>query len=126
MLIPHLTNFSHAPLLKPRNPSKKVQLKITFPSKIVKFYQVFARDLEQAINHALVVWFIIKDKQIKANIQATKNQLAEKEESHGHLIALQAQVSNTKPSIYSHMTEGQQDISLNIQKRLPWQIKRQG
>ena len=68
--------FIPSPLPKARTSDNKFQLKITFPSKVVKTYRVFfAGDLEQAINQILVVWSIVEDKQIKLNILAAKTQI---------------------------------------------------
>ena len=69
---------------------QQVSVKITFPTKISKAYQVFfAGDLEQAINHVLVIKSITKDKQNKYRIKLTQTSLHQKEENLKRLKDLQ-------------------------------------
>ena len=54
-------------------------VKITFPSKVVKIYQVFFNsDLEQAISHVRLMEFILKDLRIVELIAASEAEIKEK------------------------------------------------
>ena len=54
---------------------QQISVKITFPTKISKAHQFFVGNLEQVINHVLVIKSITEDKQNKYRIKLTQTSL---------------------------------------------------
>ena len=72
---------------------QQVSVKITFPTKISKAHQFFVGNLEQAINHVLVIKSINEDKQNEYRIKLTQTSLHQKEENLKCLKDLQTRAN---------------------------------
>lgn len=100
--------FVPSSIPKARNATKKVHIKITFPSKVTKAFQVFfAGDLEQAINHVQVVKSILEDKQVEKEIKFTRASLHQKKESLRRLEDFRSRADmGVTPSTHTRFHEG--------------------